>query len=352
MRKISFSVLILAILFISSCSTPPKNYTSKEGAKLFTEQKHKEAIEVFEKVLEKDPNNKNAQYNIAVSYIQLEKYDKAIELLEYYLKLNTYSDEARHNLAFSYLKNGNYKKAVLQSFYSMKKGQALLIREEAYRKLEQSGFKNKSFAQFVNKSYTSEISGEKSDRYLFFKLSISKDGSVEKAVCKRNNKEISCGEHEKFLLSLDFIPAYDFFYNMLVESDAIGFFTTDKNKTLLENLILLNQLKVTSSEKEYRLGALDRSDIDNEIRRNLYSIRTCYARALDKDGSIYGRVVINFIIDDDGFVPVGKVLTSSMHRKDVEECVANQIKKIKFPAPKGGGIVIVNYPFVFKHSYG
>lgn len=39
-----------------------------------------------------------------------------------------------------------------------------------------------------------------------------------------------------------------------------------------------------------------------------------------------------------------------MGNAQAEDCVARQIKKIRFPEPKGGGIVIVTYPFVFKNS--
>ncbi len=51
-------ILVCAlILLVFSCSSAS---TVKEGAKLFNQQKYTEAIQVFEKVLEKDPKNANA----------------------------------------------------------------------------------------------------------------------------------------------------------------------------------------------------------------------------------------------------------------------------------------------------
>ena len=100
------------------------------------------------------------------------------------------------------------------------------------------------------------------------------------------------------------------------------------------------------------MGALDRSVIDAYIRRNLAKIRWCYEKELNKDPKLFGRIVINFIISKRGSVSSSKVNRTTMGNKTVETCVANQIKKIRFPKPKGGGIVIVNYPFVFKHSEG
>ena len=98
------------------------------------------------------------------------------------------------------------------------------------------------------------------------------------------------------------------------------------------------------------MGALDRSVIDAYIRRNLAKIRWCYEKELNKDPKLFGRIVINFIISATGAVSSSKVQRTTMGNATVESCVADQIKKIRFPAPKGGGIVIVNYPFVFKNS--
>ncbi|HSW61088.1 MAG TPA: AgmX/PglI C-terminal domain-containing protein [bacterium] len=100
------------------------------------------------------------------------------------------------------------------------------------------------------------------------------------------------------------------------------------------------------------MGALDRSVIDAYIKRNLAKIRWCYEKELNKDPKLFGRIVINFIISGTGTVSSSKVNRTTMGNQNVESCVADQIKKIRFPAPKGGGIVIVNYPFVFKHSEG
>jgi len=44
------------------------------------------------------------------------------------------------------------------------------------------------------------------------------------------------------------------------------------------------------------------------------------------------------------------VRQSTMKNKAVEDCIASRVKRFKFPAPKGGGIVEVSYPFIFKAS--
>ncbi len=100
------------------------------------------------------------------------------------------------------------------------------------------------------------------------------------------------------------------------------------------------------------MGSLDRSVIAAYIRRNLAKIRWCYEKGLARDPKLFGKVVINFTIANTGKVSQSKVRRTTMGDKAVESCIAAQIRKIRFPKPKGGGIVIVNYPFVFKHSEG
>ena len=98
------------------------------------------------------------------------------------------------------------------------------------------------------------------------------------------------------------------------------------------------------------MGALERSVIDSYIRRNLAKVRWCYEKELAKIPTLFGRIAIEFTIAKSGAVSKSRVKRTTMGNPTVEKCVASQIKKIRFPRPKGGGIVIVSYPFVFKNS--
>jgi hypothetical protein len=62
-----------------------------------------------------------------------------------------------------------------------------------------------------------------------------------------------------------------------------------------------------------------------------------------------GTVVSEFTIS-----PQGAVLNSKASgvAKEVSDCVADVIGTIQFPAPKGGGLVQVRYPFTFRPSGG
>jgi outer membrane biosynthesis protein TonB len=95
------------------------------------------------------------------------------------------------------------------------------------------------------------------------------------------------------------------------------------------------------------LGALDKSLIDNVIRKNMNQIRYCYQRELTKNPGLKGKIIVKFTIAADGSVSKAGIKTSSMGSKAVEGCITSRFKRFKFPQPKGGGVVIVSYPFIF-----
>ncbi len=95
------------------------------------------------------------------------------------------------------------------------------------------------------------------------------------------------------------------------------------------------------------LGALDRSLIDEVVKRHMAQIRYCYQRELTKDPTLAGKIVVRFTIAKDGSVSAASVKTTTMNNSAVESCVSGRFLRMQFPQPKGGGIVIVSYPFLF-----
>jgi outer membrane biosynthesis protein TonB len=95
------------------------------------------------------------------------------------------------------------------------------------------------------------------------------------------------------------------------------------------------------------LGALDKSLIDAVIKRNMSQIRYCYQRELTKNPTLKGKIIVKFTIAGDGSVSKAGIKSSSMGSSSVESCIAGRFKRFKFPEPKGGGVVIVSYPFIF-----
>ncbi len=92
-------------------------------------------------------------------------------------------------------------------------------------------------------------------------------------------------------------------------------------------------------------GDLDKAIIRRYIKRNIQKITYCYEKQLLAKPGLSGTVQTQFFI-----TPNGNVATSSGSGVDPEvaNCVADVIKGIEFPKPKGGGGVQVNYPFTFR----
>ena len=96
------------------------------------------------------------------------------------------------------------------------------------------------------------------------------------------------------------------------------------------------------------LGALDKSLIQQVVKRHLSQIQYCYERSLSSEGpSLQGKVTVKFVVAKDGSVSTANIKSSTVNNERLESCVAGRFLRMKFPAPKGGGIVIVSYPFVF-----
>ncbi len=95
------------------------------------------------------------------------------------------------------------------------------------------------------------------------------------------------------------------------------------------------------------LGSLDKSLIDAVIKRHMSAIRYCYQRELSKDPGLGGKVSVKFVIAGDGSVSKASIPRSSLGSSAVESCMTSRFLQMKFPEPKGNGIVIVTYPFLF-----
>jgi biopolymer transport protein ExbD len=96
-------------------------------------------------------------------------------------------------------------------------------------------------------------------------------------------------------------------------------------------------------------GSLSKEDIRRVIGANLDMVRACYERAMSFSTTAFeGRVSIQFTIAPDGTVRASEVVSNSTGSGAVAACIAEEVRHWQFPAPQGGGIVIVTYPFVLE----
>jgi TonB family protein len=100
------------------------------------------------------------------------------------------------------------------------------------------------------------------------------------------------------------------------------------------------------------VGSLSREEIERVIKRHENEIRFCYNTELSKEPSLYGKVAVNFTIDGSGAVSDAQVAQTSMNNNNVEQCMLSRMRRWKFPEPKGGGVVVVTYPWIFSNGAG
>ena len=111
-------------------------------------------------------------------------------------------------------------------------------------------------------------------------------------------------------------------------------------------------IEVGNASETIVMGGLDKSVIDEYIRRHLRQIRGCYEKQLNSNPRLAGRIATRFVISGSGRVTQAGVTSSSMGNATVEGCVLGILRRIEFPEPLGGGVVEVDYPFSFTPSVG
>lgn len=94
-------------------------------------------------------------------------------------------------------------------------------------------------------------------------------------------------------------------------------------------------------------GMLSPEVIRRVIHRKMAQVVCCYEQGLAQDPQLAGRVVVRLVIRANGTVTGVTVADTTLHAPAVEACVANTVRRWQFPAPPGGGVVTVSYPFVF-----
>lgn len=101
---------------------------------------------------------------------------------------------------------------------------------------------------------------------------------------------------------------------------------------------------ITVDEPVVGTPAIDADIIRRVVRSHNDAIRACYDLA--PDSMLAGRIAISFTIGPTGAVTEAKADTpESYPYPEVPKCIADELRTWTFPAPRGGGSVIVSYPF-------
>jgi Ca-activated chloride channel family protein len=95
-------------------------------------------------------------------------------------------------------------------------------------------------------------------------------------------------------------------------------------------------------------GSLSKEVIKKVMKQYSDKVRTCYEDELQKNPKLEGKVVVKLVISSTGAVTSVTIAESTLGSDAVEKCILAILKKAVFPAPEGGGTLVVTYPYIFK----
>lgn len=106
--------------------------------------------------------------------------------------------------------------------------------------------------------------------------------------------------------------------------------------------------KIKFSEGRTQIhGSLQKSEISRVVRAHWYLIKYCYEKQLRQNAKLQGKIELKWVINGAGYVQTVAVRQTTMNNEQVEGCLMRRVRRFKFPQPRGGGIVVVRYPFLF-----
>ncbi len=94
-------------------------------------------------------------------------------------------------------------------------------------------------------------------------------------------------------------------------------------------------------------GNLSKGEVLAVINKNMGRIQRCYEKALNAKPNLSGKVEFEWTIKVNGSVTGVRRAGSTMGDASVASCVAGILKRLKFPHPRGGPVV-VKFPFMFQ----
>lgn len=96
------------------------------------------------------------------------------------------------------------------------------------------------------------------------------------------------------------------------------------------------------------LDALPREAIQGVMRRANPRVRACYERRLRLRPDLSGTVRVRFVVGRGGVVQSVDASEDTTGDAELGVCVVDVVRTLRFPEPRGGGVVSVTYPFAFQ----
>lgn len=96
------------------------------------------------------------------------------------------------------------------------------------------------------------------------------------------------------------------------------------------------------------LGSFERAGLNRVVTDEIDTLAACVGGLAAEGWPRTGEVVVKFVVDKDGAVSQSSLKSTTLKHPPTETCLVEAFTKLHFPAPEGGGIAIISYPFWVK----
>lgn len=123
--------------------------------------------------------------------------------------------------------------------------------------------------------------------------------------------------------------------------------------SLMATVLLLsfaaNEALAKKKKGKTKKGSLSKKQITKVIKANASVIKGCYEDGKTRKEGLEGMVAPRWKVYPDGHVASCEIAQTTLEEPETEQCIVDEILTWQFPKPKGGGVVVVTFPFHFKY---
>ncbi len=98
------------------------------------------------------------------------------------------------------------------------------------------------------------------------------------------------------------------------------------------------------------MGVYESADIEETLAEHMEEVRGCYGRAGRAQRYAAGKVTLRFIVSGEGKPQDVLVIASDLGNYDVERCLVDMGRRVKFPPPSGRKGTSFEYPVEFRST--
>jgi TonB family protein len=102
---------------------------------------------------------------------------------------------------------------------------------------------------------------------------------------------------------------------------------------------------------ENEVGVYEGADIEDTMAGHMDDVRNCYQRAGHAQRYAGGKVTLRFMVGGDGAPSDVLVVATDLGNYDVERCLVELGRHVKFPPPLGNKATTFEYPVEFRSTH-